>query len=229
MDCGRHNGDFDHTVAQVLSSNTYRDLSTVMLMVTRGMIPSRVMLSWFGLIWPPNQKRTMIVVERDEVGRAYNDGIRQILTSCPGYKYLLTLEEDNIVPHSALVRLYESVEQYDIIGGLYWMKQEQPIPVAFGDPRAREFHLRPIVPQINAVQPVCMVGLGCTLWKLDVFRRIPEPWFETQCQLAENGKPGVLTTQDVPFFTKAYHAGIKVAVDTRVRVGHLDVEKGIVW
>jgi hypothetical protein len=227
-DVGRYNRDFDTSRQAIIRGRTYEDLSTAVLIASRGSIPVRVFQSWSGLLWPPNQRRTQVVVERHEVGEAYNAGIALILEQCRDWRYLLTLEEDNLPPRDAVLRLYESIREWDIVGGLYWMKHECPTPVAFGDPRASTFHLRPILPQPDTVMPVCMVGLGCTLWRLEVFRRLPGPWFETKAEVSSEGV-ALTQTQDVCFFERAWQAKLRVAVDTRVRVGHLDVAPGVIY
>lgn len=229
-DAGRYNTDFDASRAALIRGRTFEDLSTAVLIPTRGSIPARVFQAWASLVWPPNQRRTQVVVERHEVGEAYNAGIELILQRCPDWRYLVTLEEDNLPPRDAILRLFESIRGYDIVGGLYWMKVDSPVPVAFGDPRAPQFHLRPIVPEPETIQPVCMVGLGCTMWRLDVFRRLPGPWFKTVAELTPQGS-GITQTQDVVFFERAWSAQprVRVAVDTRVRVGHLDVASGVIY
>ena len=52
---------------------------------------------------------------------------------------------------------------------------------------------------------------------------MPKPWFRT---VQEIGKG---FTQDLFFFNEAAKFGYKVACDTRVKVGHLDPQSGMVW
>jgi hypothetical protein len=83
---------------------------------------------------------------------------------------------------------------------------------------------------VNALQETHGLGQGFTLFELDVFRdeKIPRPWFKTQAEWDPNVGTAV-GTQDLYFFKHARAAGHRVAVDTRVRVGHLDVNTGVVW
>lgn len=226
---GRYNDRYDESRDKWVRGNTYRDLSTVVLIVTKGMVPARVVQAWLSLIHPPNQRVQRVVIEGHEVGLGYQEGVRAILGDphLRTFKYVFTLEEDNLPPPDAMLRLYESITDYDIVGGLYWMKAEGGTPVCFGDPQASEFNVRPVVPPPNTVMPVTMIGLGCTLWRTDVFRTVPEPWFQTVVDYDE-ATGGTCMTQDVPFFAEAWKRGLRVGVDSRVRVGHMSAD-GTIW
>lgn len=227
---GRYNDRYDESYDRWIKGNSYRDLSTVILIVTKGLVPARVVQSWMALIHPPNQRTQRIVIEGHEVGVGYNEGIRAILNDphLSRFKYVFTLEEDNLPPPDALIRLYESILEYDIVGGLYWMKSEGGVPVCFGEPRSREFNVRPVVPPKDTVMPVTMIGLGCTLWRTDVFRAVPEPWFKTVVDYDE-ATGGTCMTQDVPFFEAAWKRGFRVGVDSRVKVGHMCPNTSVIW
>ena len=79
-----NSGDY---VSRLQKSKTFRDLSTVIVCPTRGLIPARIVQSWQGLIRPMNQKvMGPIFMENMEVGEAYNSVIKMILE--PRAKYL---------------------------------------------------------------------------------------------------------------------------------------------
>jgi hypothetical protein len=204
----------------------YRDLSTIIVVPTRGMIPARAVENWMGLQTPMNQKAIRIFVSGMEVGDAYNKAIETILAhpDLSTWKYVLTLEEDNLPPGDGLLRLYEHIDDYAAVGGLYWTKGEGGQPMIYGDPQG-VLNFRPQVPKADALQECNGLGMGFTLFRLDVFRdpNIPKPWFRT---LQESGRS---YTQDLYFFENARKAGYKVASDNRVRVGHLDPASGRVW
>jgi hypothetical protein len=72
------------------------------------------------------------------------------------------------------------------------------------------------------------IAMGCALWRMDLFRQIPKPWFVTVADyLPDRGL--VSFTQDLYFCEKAVRAGKRFAVDFRVRVGHMDVDTGEVY
>ena len=77
---------------------------------------------------PMNQKFTRFFVVGMEVGEAYSVAVEQILSNpeFSKWKYVLTLEEDNLPPQDGLLKLYENMNKFDVIGGLYWTKGEVP-------------------------------------------------------------------------------------------------------
>lgn len=208
---------------------TYKDLSTVVVIPTRGSIPARVVESWWGLMMPMNQKTTRMVIKGMEVGAAYNHAIELILShpELSKWKYVLTLEEDNIPPPDGLLKLYENIDKYDAVGGLYWTKGEAGMPMIYGNPKG-VLNFIPQKPKVNDIHECNGLGMGFTLFKLDLFRELEKPWFET-IQEYIPGVGGKAYTQDLAFFEKARKSGKRVACDTRVKVGHFDSSTEIVW
>jgi hypothetical protein len=189
------------------------------------MIPARAVENWMGLMTPMNQKCVRLFVSGMEVGAAYTTAIETILAhpELSKWKYLLTLEEDNLPPPDGLLRLYESIDEFAAVGGLYWTKGlETGQPMIYGSGTGI-VDFRPQVPRVDAVQKCWGLGMGFTLFDMRLFRdeRIPRPWFETvQSWDPQQGGKGY--TQDLHFFENVAKAGYKIACDTRVKVGHLD-------
>jgi hypothetical protein len=226
---------------EILPGSTYQDNSTVVVIPTRGMIHHRTVSAVQGLITPMNQKRALFFAAGDEVGRAYDTLITNILAD-PGlstWKYVLTLEDDNLPPPDAHIRLLETIEwgpKFDAVSGLYFTKGDFNMPMAYGDPEeysrtgSLDFKPRDIRQALAAgqVMPVNGIAMGCALWRLELFRQIPPPWFVTVADVVP--EKGVLAmTQDLWFCKRVKEAGKSLAVDTRVHVGHLDVTTGIVY
>jgi hypothetical protein len=72
--------------------------------------------------------------------------------------------------------------------------------------------------------------MGFTLFKMEIFKnkKLPKPFFETvQRYLPGTGVQGY--TQDLKFFENAGKLGYKFACDSRVKVGHYDVENDQMW
>lgn len=228
---GLHNSNFENSRDRLLRGNTYKDLSTVCVIPTRGMIPAKVVQSWWGLMTPMNQKFIRIFVIGMEVGEAYSSAIEQILANpeLSKWKYVLTLEEDNLPPIDGLLKLYENVDKFDIIGGLYWTKGEGGQPMIYGDVQDSELNFRPQVPT-GDVQECNGLGMGFTLFKLDIFKNpeMPKPFFKTEQEVIP-GRGVRAYTQDLYFFENAKKLGYKVACDTRIKVGHYDSEADVVW
>lgn len=221
-DYGYHNKDLDSARERLDKSKSHQDLSTIIICPTRGMIPARVVQSWQGLIKPMNQKIVgpMFAIGM-EVGRAYDSMIESILAhpDLSQYKFILTIEEDNCPPPDGLVKLYENMDKFDVIGGLYWTKGPAGQPMIYGSPDVHPRNFIPQLPVVNAVQPCNGLGMGFTLFKLDMFKKLPKPWFKTCAEVVE-GKGVSVFTQDLYFFDKAI--GYKFASDNRVKVGHFD-------
>ena len=229
-DSGRNNMDLEAARGRLIRGKTYRDLSTVCIVATRGVIPSKVVQSWLGLSTPMNQKFMRIFIEKMEVGDAYNTGVEMVLNhpELSKWPYILTLEEDNTPPPDGLLKLYESIDKFDAIGGLYWVKGERGQPMIYGDPAVMPKNFTPQLPQVDCVQECNGLGMGFTLFKTDMFKRMPKPWFKTLQQYTPNLGMSC-ATQDLYFFQEAAKHGFRFACDTRVRVGHWDNASGIMW
>ncbi|HUD06471.1 MAG TPA: hypothetical protein VMR34_01155 [Candidatus Saccharimonadales bacterium] len=213
---------------------TYRDLSTLIICPTRGVIPSRVVANW-QYVRPMNQKIFgPIFMERMEVATAYNQGIKMILEhpDLSKFKYILTIEEDNYPQYpDGLLKLYEGMDKYDCVGGLYWTKGEGGQPMCYGDPNVKPLNFIPRNPTPNELTPCNGLGMGFNLWRLKMFKdkrfKYGE-WFKTM----QNFEPNVgvkAYTQDLYFFEKAVGLGYKFACDARVPVVHWDEDNQIAW
>ncbi len=224
-----------------LPGSTYKDNSTVIIVPTRGMIHARVVQSWQQLIAPMNQKRGILFATGHEVGLAYDQMIGNVLkdNGLSKWKYVMSLEDDNIPPPDAHIRLLEAIEfgpGFDAVSGIYFTKGDYQMPMAYGDPETYrrtghlEFRPRDITKALQQgnLMEVNGIACGCALWRMDLFRQIPAPWFQTVSDIVD-GKGIVAMTQDLNFCEKAKRAGKRFAVDMRVRVGHMDVQSGVVY
>jgi hypothetical protein len=201
----------------------YRNLSTVWFTPTRGTIAAKVVSCWMTLSAGFNQPLCRMFGIGQEVGEAYNNAIKEILANpfLAKFQYLLTVEEDNTPPPDGLLRLYESIQEYDWVSGLYWTKGPDGAPQIWGDPKAPGTYA-PQPPFPETIQRCNGTGMGFTLFRLDMFR---DPKFEQGAWF----KTGNGMTQDLYFAKKAGELGYKCAVDTRCRVGHYSVEEDIVY
>lgn len=224
---GYHNANPD-TVERLKKARTHQDLSTIIICPTRGTIAAKVVQSWMGLVRPMNQ---MVIGPLFaiglEVGVAYSTVIANILAdpNLNKFKYILTIEEDNMPPPDGLMKLYENIDKYDVLSGLYFTKGEAGQPMIYGNPQVFPKNFVPQIPIPNALQEANGLGMGFNLFKLDMFKddRLRKPWFKT---LQEGGKA---YTQDLYFYEDAAKWGYKFACDTRVTVGHYDIVNDVVW
>jgi hypothetical protein len=189
--------------------------------VTRGVIPAKVVSYWFSLIRPMNQPFVgPIFIEGMEVGEGYNRAVEMIFENpqIAKFKYLLTIEEDNCPPAEGLLKLYESMDKFDAVSGLYWTKGiGTSQPMCYGDPSVMPRNYFPQPPPLDCVKEYNGIGQGFALFDLKMFRKIEKPWFRTVQSVTEG-----VGTQDLYFCAKASKAGFRFAVDGRVRVGHWD-------
>lgn len=228
---------------KVMHGASFHKARTVILIPTRGMIHHRTVSHIQGLLAPPNQARAVMFCVGDEVGVAYNRMIENILKDpeLSTWEYVMTIEDDNLVPADAHVRMLESIEdtKVDAVSGVYFTKGDFNMPMAYGNPReylqTGKLDFRPFPPEVirEAIQqghtmPVNGIAMGCALWRMDLFRQISAPWFVTVCDVIDGVRPAVYT-QDLSFCEKAVRAGKRFAVDFRVKVGHMDVRTGEVF
>lgn len=247
--------------------DTFKDLSTIIIIPTPGAITEKrhlnckkcktvneyeytsinglnpvVVESWKRLVKPMNVPILEMMVNGYEVGDAYNKAIEMILANpaLNNFKYILTLEHDNIIPfipntQGPLMMLYECIEKgFDVAGGLYWTKGNPSMPLIYGDPKEKRKDSAGMFKVIHNFKDGDIVecngmGMGFTLFKLELFKdkRIKKPWFKTYNDHAKNGPR--LYTQDLSFFEKFKKLGYKCCVDTRVKLGHMDLRSGIIY
>lgn len=233
LNLGIHNANLAASVERLNKGRTFQDLSTIIICPTRGMISDRVVQAWMGLMRPMNQKVIGPIFLRGyEVGEAYNMAVEMILSNpeLSKWKYMLTLEEDNLPPPDGLIKLYENMDNFDVVGGLYWTKGEGGQPMIYGDPAIKPLNFIPQMPITDGIQPANGLGMGFNLFKIEIFKnaQLPKPWFQTKNEFI----PGVgakVYTQDLYFYENAGKVGYKFACDTRVKVGHYDVQTDIIW
>lgn len=229
---GVHNRDLDASIGRLERSQSYRDLSTIIICPTRGQIPARVVQSWMGLMRPMNQKVIgPLFAIGMEVGAAYNSMVEMVLNNpeLSKWKYILTIEEDNAPPADGLLKLYESMDKYDVVQGLYWTKGEGGQPMIYGDPNVVPKSFIPQKPIPETVMHCNGLGMGFNLFKIDIFRNpeLPKPWFKTLQEVTGGGARAY--TQDLYFFENAAKCGYRFACDTRVKTGHYDFANDIMW
>jgi len=134
---------------------------------------------------------------------------------------ILFVDSDQVFTADSLSRLRDNKhgKEYDIIMGLI-AHRKNGLPLVmrsagWDGPRPMFEHVTDYTP--GHVVPVDVVGLGFTLMRMSVFDRIDEPWFSFPADTDTVG-------EDVWFCHKAREAGLRLAVDTSVEVGHLTNE-----
>lgn len=224
----------------ILDGASYRDNSTILIVPTREpFIHYEVWSRWAMMMKPMNQKFHMQMCVGDEVGIAYNRMIAQILQhpELSKWKFVMTVESDNLIPPDAHQRLLETIHKgFDGVSGLYFTKGPVNMPMAYGNAKSfaergelefRPLDIRQALAQGNIVE-VNGIAMGCSLYRLDLFREVPAPWFVTVSDWVPEKGPAAMT-QDLYFCKNAKAKGKRFAVDMRVKVGHMDLATGEVY
>ena len=226
---------------QHIQGSTFKDNSTIIIVPEKTpYFHHRWIQNFQGLIAPMNTARPTLFVINEEVGHAYTNTIKSILDNpqLSKFKYIMTIESDNLPPPDAHIRLLETIEwgNYDAVSGIYFTKGEINMPQCYGDPEAykrtgmMEFRPRDIRAALsNGTVMECLgIAMGCALWRIELFKQIEPPWFVTVNDIVP-GKGASCFTQDLHFCQRAVAAGKRLAVDFRVKVGHMDLNTGIVY
>ena len=132
--------------------------------------------------------------------------------------FVFFTEADMILPFDIITKLYEDIKRTDLdaCSGLYFLRGNGTQPCLYNRDMTNKKNPYAFIPVLlvpeNELFTIDCPGMGCTLFKTDVFRKVPYPWFDLK-----EGKYG----QDIYFWSKAKDAGIKCGVDTAVQCGHL--------
>lgn len=212
--------------------HAYRDMSTICIIPCLDRIASRVVQNWMSLMSPMNQKFFKYFAYNKEVGAAYSETIEMILGNpdLSKWKYIFTLEHDNLVAPDCLLKLLEDIEGYDAVGSLYYTKGYGGKPMCYGNPNEFPMNFIPFQPQPNSITRCNGLGMGATLFSMEMFKdkRIPRPLFET-VQTYKEGEGSKAYTQDLKFFEAAGKLGYKFGCSTNTLTGHYDIEADMTW
>jgi hypothetical protein len=231
LDLGKHNADIDATINRLVTEGAYKDLSTIVIIPALGSVPTKAVSAWWNLYFPPNQKVIKMFAMGMEVGEAYSQTIEAILANpeLAKYKYIVTIEHDNIPAPDGVVKLIQAMEnnpEYSVIGGLYYTKGFGGVPQIWGDIKDPVLNFRPVPPVPGQLVECCGTGMGFNIWRLDMFKdeKLRKPWFKTTASQAEG-----CYTQDLYFWSDARKHGYRCAIDCSNLVGHYDAVEDICW
>lgn len=227
---GKHNLDLTKTNERLRKEGAWRKQRIICILPADHTMSTKVALSHWNLIFPPNNAVIRILAVGTEVGHAYSEAIESVLNhpELSKWEYILTIESDNMPPADGVLKLLKDMDEHPelhCIGGLYFTKGDNGVAHIWGDPKDPVLNFRPQVPIPDTVQECCGSSMGFHLWRMEMFKdkRIERPLFKTIAS-----KDGV-GTQDLQFWGKARKYGYRTAVDTSIRVGHYDSQNDICW
>lgn len=231
-DFGRHNEMLAWSAKRMEDSAQWKRNRVIVILPASNSISTKVALSHWNLIFPPNNGVHRMIALGQEVGEAYNNAVQSILDhpELSQWEYVLTVEHDNVPPPDGLVKLIARMDanpHLSVISGLYWTKGEGGVPQIWGDPNDSLLNFRPQPPKVGELVECCGTGMGFVLWRLSMFKddKLRKPWFKTL-----NGSEGQgVGTQDLFFWGDARKHGYRCAVDCSVLVGHYDAGNDITW
>ena len=132
--------------------------------------------------------------------------------------YLMFLDSDQIITIEGLEKLASHLDDGEDIATTLIFRKDPPYhPCVFS-----EQHLLPNnqvsltfydVEMEDLTKPfyVESSGFGCIMMKMDIFKKMPQPWF----------LPAPYTGEDITFMYKAKQLGYKTLCDPTIEVGHL--------
>ena len=230
-DFGAHNADLLKSATRMMESGQWKRARIVVILPASNTMSTKVALSHWNLIFPPNNAVSRILAVGMEVGEAYSQAIDAILANpeLSQWEYVLSIEHDNTPPPDGVLKLLETMDrrpELAAVSGLYWTKGEGGVPQIWGDPSDPVLNFRPQPPRVGEVVECCGTGMGFVLWRMAMFKdqRIPRPLFRTKYSATEG-----VGTQDLAFWSEARKYGYRCAVDCRVLVGHHDAATDTTW
>ena len=230
-DFGAHNADLFKSATRIIESGQWKRQRIVVILPASNTMSTKVALSHWNLIFPPNNAVSRILAVGMEVGEAYSQAIDAILANpeLSQWEYVLSIEHDNTPPPDGVLKLLETMDrrpELAAVSGLYWTKGEGGVPQIWGDPSDPVLNFRPQPPRVGEVVECCGTGMGFVLWRMAMFKdqRIPRPLFRTKYSATEG-----VGTQDLAFWSEARKYGYRCAVDCRVLVGHHDAATDTTW
>jgi glycosyltransferase involved in cell wall biosynthesis len=139
-----------------------------------------------------------------------NNAVREALEM--NADHIFFIDHDNVLEPNTLVRLL----QYNVpvVGSLYFERKYPHLPLiyTFED----DYKTARIVYEYpKGLVKVDVIGLGCSLFDINVFKQMPEPWFTYEY------KGHTWGTEDLAFFHKLKDANVGVYIDTEHTAGHL--------
>ena len=139
-----------------------------------------------------------------------------------GVDYLFFIDDDTLIPRTALVRLYK--HNADVVGGLYYRKYLPIETVGMyedkdGCPGSLDKYEVGEVIHNTLVLPS-----GCTLFKVEALKKISPPWYKT---ITVQGRPTL--TEDTYMSQRLRDVGVDVITDTGIQCIHVDFSRGIFY
>lgn len=146
--------------------------------------------------------------------------------------WIFFVGDDMFIPTLALINLFDATKRYNLqaISGNYYRKYE---PLESVSMHKKEGTVKPCLIDDydykvgDLIKAYYAIGNDCSLFNMDIFRKLKEPWFKTFSKA--NGDLYDMT-EDV-FFTKRLVEELNIipVVHTGVQCGHFDKYSGKIY
>jgi len=165
--------------------------------------------------YPLSMGVNFMIVKGEEAGEARNKIVKQ--TQEIGAKLLWMVDDDVLPPEYAVQKLlYSMLGKKDVMAsaGIVYTKSGVPSPLVFADDgEGPYFDWK----KGKAFEVPGFISTGCMLIKMEVFDKIPYPWFKTI------NYPDRMS-EDVYFCRQVKNAGYKILGHGGVICGHYDAK-----
>jgi hypothetical protein len=198
-----------------------------------------------GLSVPTNFNSIEMFADGMEVGDARNKVALKCLESSPPPEFLFFIDNDVLIPHDALTKLYFRAQTrpgYDIYCGVYCCKWTTPCePLIYAGDGGGPYWDWAVGDLLTTEEHgITSVHMGLTLIRTSLFKRMVEagygaekPMFYSRCEKTVTDKGELKTargTEDIYFCQIAVNDfDAKILVDTGVLAGHIDKSTGKIW
>lgn len=175
------------------------------------------------LLYPTGCNHTMMAVKGKRIDEARNEIIQKAIDL--DVKYVFFLDDDVRPPIDTLLHLYPVIDSDpDCIaaGGIYSPKRKPVEPMAY-----RKASSGPSWDfKYGEVFEVEGIATGCLLVKVDLMKKIEQPWFKTinNTSCVDGVLESVTMTDDLYFCRKAIDAGYKIKAHGGLLSEHLDAD-----
>ena len=147
-----------------------------------------------------------------EIAQARNNLIWQALKDeCT---HVIMMDTDQVHPPDTITRLYNLDK--DIAAGVVHRRYPPFDPIFYMGTPSTYTHVNDDEVYSGDVIKVDATGCGCVMFKAEVLKKMPAPWFKL-----DTNEKGELVGEDIYFFSKAREAGIEIHVDTGLWIDHI--------
>lgn len=136
--------------------------------------------------------------------------------------------DDDVIDTDGQTLLKLMARKVDIIGGVYCVKNATPKPLIYMPGENDGFTDW----RYGDVFKCGAIGMGLTLIRTEIFKKIPQPWFRTVTHKDPDDEIGKLAdyfTEDIYFCWKARKYGFDTWVDTGIQAKHQDVKNDVYY